>query len=226
MARKSQTPKPPRRVQAPQPRTERTPDERRTWRALIVVGALGFVGLAIALGFIFFGRSESASAALEGAGCTVQTYPSQGQDHVQELPDGFEYNSTPPTTGPHNPVAAPFDLYEEPVDPLRLVHNLEHGGVVIQFGSEIPREQVDRIAEWWRDDPNGIVVASLPELEDQIALAAWTADYSGSNPEPTDQRGVLAKCPAFDEAAFDAFLDEYGFRGPERFERINLAPGT
>ncbi|HSC91739.1 MAG TPA: DUF3105 domain-containing protein [Gaiellaceae bacterium] len=227
MPRKSETPKPPRRVQAPKQRAaERTPDERRTWRALIVVGALGFLGLAVALGVILFGGSESAAATLKDAGCTVQTYTSQGQAHVQQLPKGFKYNSFPPTTGPHNPVPAPYDFYEQPVEELRLVHNLEHGGIVVQYGSEVPQEQRDRIAAWWRDDPNGIVVASLPALKKTIALAAWTAQYRGSDPSPQDQQGVLAKCPAFDEGAFDAFVDEYGFHGPERFDRIMLAPGT
>ncbi len=37
--------------------------------------------------------------------------------------------------------------------------------------------------------------------------------------------GVLAKCPGFDEAAFDAFVDAYGFKGPEPFPRDELQPG-
>jgi hypothetical protein len=224
MPGKAETPKPPRRVQAPKQRaTPRTPDERRTWRTMIVLGALGFIGLAVALGFIFFGR-ESAAEAITNAGCTLRTFEGQGQDHVEALPEGFEYNSTPATTGPHNPVAAPFDFYDEPVDQLRLVHNQEHGGVVVHYGPDAP---VDELREWWRDDPNGIVVTPHESLEgSQVAMTAWTADFSGSNPEATDQRGVLAECPAWDAGAADAFVDEYGFRGPERFERIMLAPGS
>ena len=225
MPDKPQAPKPPRRVQAPKQRsTPRTPDEQRTWRTMLIIGALGFLGLAAALAFVFFGRG-GGDEALASAGCTVQTFAGQGQDHVEELPEGFEYNSTPPTTGPHIPVPAPFDFYDDPVDPLRLVHNQEHGGVVVHYGN-VPPAQIEAMREWWRDDPNGIVVSPLPSLGNGIALTAWTADFSGANQEATDQRGILARCPRFDPGAASAFVDEYGFRGPERFERSMLTPGS
>jgi len=225
MAGKSETPKPPRRVQAPKQRsTPRTPDERRTWRALMIVGALGFIGLAVALGFLFFGGASSAQA-LTDAGCVVKTFNAHAQQHVQQLPEGFKYNSFPPTSGPHNPVPAPFDVYDEPVEELRLVHNLEHGGVVVQYGADIPAAQVDAMRDWWRDDPNGIVVAPLPALNDKVAFAAWTAEYQGNDPTPGEQHGVVATCPRFDASAADAFVDQYGFRGPEKFPRDQLAPG-
>lgn len=226
MPGKSETPKPPRRVQAPKQRTTpRTPDERRTWRALIVIGALGFVGLAVALGFILVGGGGSAQA-LTDAGCTVTTYKAQGQQHVEQLPKGFKYNSFPPTSGPHNPVAAPYDFYDEPVDELRLVHDLEHGGVVVQYGADIPAAQVQAMRDWWRKDPNGVVVAPLPALNDKVSFSAWTADYQGNDPTPRNQLGVLAKCSRFDADAAEAFVDTYGFRGPERFPRDQLTPGA
>ena len=203
MPDKPQTPKPPRRVQAPKQRaTPRTPDEQRTWRTMLIIGALGFLGLAAALAFVFFGRG-GGEEALASAGCTVQTFPGQGQDHVEELPDGFEYNSTPPTTGPHIPVPAPFDFYDEPVDPLRLVHNQEHGGVVLHYGNVGDGPD--------RGDPR--VVARRPERDRRqpapslgtgIALTAWNADLAGANQEATDQRGILAKCPRFDAGRGDA----------------------
>jgi hypothetical protein len=94
---------------------------------------------------------------------------------------------------------------------------------VIQYGEDVPQSTVDQIVDWYRDDPNGIVIAPLPELDDQIALAAWVT--SDADPEAPGE-GVVAKCPRFDEAAFDAFLDTYAFKGPERFPRGDLQPGT
>jgi hypothetical protein len=226
MADKPQVPKPPRPVQAPKQRAGTRPPTSggRSWKPLAVIAALALVAIAAVLAFLFL-RSDPAQA-LADAGCEVETYESQGQDHVEALPEDFEYNSDPPTTGPHNPVPAPFDYYEDPVDELRLVHNMEHGGVIVHFGDEVPAAQLEALREWWREDPNGIVVTSRPDLGDEIAFAAWTAEYSGSDPEPTAQEGVVARCPGFDEGAAEAFLDEYGFRGPERFERIMLTPGT
>ena len=80
--------------------------------------------------------------------------------------------------------------------------------------------------EWYRDDPNGIVIAPRPSLGNRIALAAWDADPDQPGEEAPPGRGILAKCPGFDKEAFDAFRDEYGFKGPERFPREALSPGS
>ncbi|MDQ4030167.1 MAG: DUF3105 domain-containing protein [Actinomycetota bacterium] len=229
MPRKSRTPPPPRRVQAPKTRqAERSAEERRAWRILLIAGGLGFVGLAVALGILlFFGGGNSAGTALADAGCTVQTFPGQPASHVGELPEDFEYNSDPPTSGLHHPVAAPFDVYDQPVEPIRFVHNLEHGGVVVLYGDNVPNADVVALIEWYRGDPNGILIAPYPQNGDRITLSAWTAEVDPQNPqEATNERGVLARCPGFSEDAFDAFLDEYGFGGPERFPRDQLTPGS
>jgi hypothetical protein len=53
-------------------------------------------------------------------------------------------------------------IYDTPVDETALVHNLEHGGVVVQYGSDVPASTVQQITQWYQDnDPNGIVVAPI-----------------------------------------------------------------
>jgi hypothetical protein len=54
-------------------------------------------------------------------------------------------------------------------------------------------------------------VAPLPALGDKVALTAWTH---------------LATCPGFDEEAYDAFVDLYRFKGPERVPVSAMEPGT
>jgi hypothetical protein len=195
--------------------------------AMVAGGALlALVALAAVVAFFAFGGSDASggSAALTSSGCTVQTFPAQQGNHVAELPTGYKYNSDPPTSGSHDPQPAAWDVYDEPVDERILVHNLEHGGVVIQYGDDVPQEDVDALIDWYRDDPNGIIVAPRPELGDQIALAAWNGE-AHDNGNEENGTGVLAKCPRFDEAAFDAFLDAYGFKGPELFRREDMQPG-
>ena len=226
MAKKSSTPPPPRRpVQAPKRRaTPREPGGGRNRWLLPGIGALvGLVVLAAVVGFLLL-RGDGAAAFTE-AGCTVETFPSQGRDHVEELEEDFEYNSFPPTTGPHHPVTVPWGPYDEPVEQVRLVHNLEHGGIAIQYGEDVPQSDVDAILAWYRDDPNGKVVAPLPDLGDEIALSTWTAPETPEGTEDAGE-GVVATCPSFDERAFDTFKDRYGFRGPERFPRELLTPGA
>jgi hypothetical protein len=188
------------------------------------IGALvAIVALAAVLGFVLL-RGDGAAAFAE-AGCTIETFPSQGREHVEELDEGFEYNSFPPTTGPHHPVTVPWGSYDEPVEQVRLIHNLEHGGVIVQYGENVSQGEVDAILEWYRADPNGKVVAPLPDMDDRIALGAWTAPETPEGTEDSGE-GVVATCPGFDRRAFDAFKDRYGFRGPERFPRELMAPGT
>ena len=196
---------------------------------LMGVAASGFVGLAAVVALFAFGGTSGAGdakGALESADCTVQTVPAERSgNHVQEPPKRSEYNTWPPTNGPHFPAQAPFDVYDEPVEQYRLVHNLEHGGVVIQYGRQIPRDQVDELLAWYRDDPNGKVIAPMPALGNRIALAAWTANLSPTG-EVENARGVLARCPRFDGGAFDAFMSAYAFKGPERYTKEQLLPGS
>jgi hypothetical protein len=228
VAKKSRTPPPPRRVQAPRQRRAEAPEGRN--RRLLLIGA-GLVAVAaIAAGavaaWVLLGGGSSADAALRDAGCTVEKQPAQNAVHVQELEEGFEYNTFPPTTGPHFEIPATWDVYTEPVEQFRLVHNLEHGGVVVQYGEDVPESAVAEIRDWYLDDPNGIIVAPLPELEDKIALTAWTTPDPAPGEDPGPGQGVVAMCSSFEAGAFGEFKDTYGFRGPERFPRDQLVPGT
>jgi len=59
--------------------------------------------------------------------------PGQPSGHV---PEGtpITYNSIPPTSGLHYATqVAPWDSYQSRVDDPRVVHNLEHGGIVIAY---------------------------------------------------------------------------------------------
>jgi hypothetical protein len=225
VAKKSSTPPPPRRpVQAPKQRTApREPGGRSRWLLPGIAAAVGVIALAAVLGFVL--TRGGGAAVFEEAGCEIETFPSQGREHIEELPEDFEYNSFPPTTGPHNPVTVPWGVYDDPVDQVRLVHNLEHGGLAIQYGDDVAQGDVDALLEWFRGDPNGKVVAPLPELEDRIAVGTWTAPDSAEGTDDAGE-GVLMRCPGFDRAAFEEFKSRYGFRGPERFPRELLTPGA
>ena len=219
--KKTRTPAPPRPVQSPKRRVEaRTP--RRTRIYLIALGALAALLVTTLLAFTLRGGSEDVKAALEQGGCTRETVESQGQRHVETLPKGFKYNSVPATSGPHQPQPlAPivWGVYDEPVEQIKVVHNLEHGGVIVQYGPEVPAQTVQDIVAWYRDDPNGLVLAPLPpalieeqpELSDEIALTAWT---------------YLQTCQRFNEEAFSNFVDLHRGNGPERFPVSALTPGS
>ncbi len=224
MAKKSRTPRPPRPVQAPKRRVDSGRGISRRLVAIIVGAAL--LVAAIVAGVVLASRGGGSDATASGVCQPVKTFPQQRRTHVQKLPAGFKYNSFPPTSGPHNPTPAIWNIYTEPVPELNLVHNLEHGGVVIQYGKSVPRSDVDGLLDWYRKDPNGLVIAPLPALGDKISIAAWSAKVNLQTGAVTDQRAHLAKCTSFNSKAFDTFANAYGFQGPEYHPRPTLVPGS
>ena len=233
--KKSRVPAPPRpvqapqrRVQAPQKRVDHGGGENRSRMWFLVVGGVLLAGAIVVGMLLAFRGGESAAANGVDGLCVRKTFPNQGQRHVDKLTEGFKYNSFPPTSGQHYPpgpkAPAVWNVYEAPVDQLALVHNLEHGGVVVQYGPEVSPQTVQQIVAWYADSPEGLVVAPLPESmpeaaapppdwESKIFVTAWTH---------------AATCSGFDEDAFTNFRDDY--RGPdgdapEKFPLSALQPG-
>jgi hypothetical protein len=187
---------------------------------LIAGGALLVLLLAGVSSFVVRG-GDDAREALAAAGCTREQFPSQGRNHVNELAANFEYNSVPATSGPHQaqPLApAVWGTYDAPVEQVKVVHNLEHGGVIVQYGPDVPEATVNNILAWYREDPNGLLVAPLPPdvlaeeaaLANRITLTAWTH---------------LQTCRRFNEEAFSNFVDLHRGDGPEPVPVEALEPG-
>lgn len=216
--KKPRVPPPPRPIGAAKqrpvqaPRTRKQPRQPRDWgrSKWWLIGSGGVVGVVVLIVVLATVLGGGDASALVDAGCTQQTYTSQGRKHVVELEQGFEYNSFPPTSGSHNAQPAIWNIYDEPIQQFILVHNLEHGGIVVQYGSGIGEDEVRQITDWYSADPDAIVVAPLPELGDSVALTAWTH---------------LLTCSGFDDAAWTAFRDKYRFNGPELIPRDFLKPG-
>lgn len=182
--------------------------------AVIVVAAAA-VGIAMAVG----GGDEGAGGDGQAGPCVRETFDPMGREHVEELAEDFEYSSYPATSGPHHPSPAIWNVYDRPVPQIHVVHNLEHGGVAVQYGEDVPPATVSALVSWYEASPEGIILAPLPEdappeLGDKIALTAWTH---------------LMTCTDFDAEAFDDFLDDYrGPQGdaPEKFPLEALQPGS
>jgi hypothetical protein len=168
--------------------------------------------------------------------CRSEVFPAQEASHVPpaKIPKDFQYNSYPPTSGPHDPTPAVWDVHDDPVSQMQLTHNLEHGGIVVQYGPDVSDATIDELIAWYRSDPNGIVIAPLPDSEearplaDNITVAAWWAELQDeSNPLSGVEReeGRLLTCSAFDEEVFSDFRDENRVHGPERFDLSQLQAG-
>jgi hypothetical protein len=220
------------RVKAPKQRasSSNTTSSRRRWAAIgvAVLGVvLGVAAVAALLGLVGGGGTpdaERATSKLEAAGCTVRDFKGVSRKHIADpAARPKEWNSFPPTSGPHYVTPAVYGLYSEPVELARILHGLEHGAAFMLYGSKTPADTADRLREIYDRDPRGLVVAPLPELGDKIALGAWTSDSPGSNQVGT---GHLAKCTEVDKGAYEEFLAVYRGRGPEGEQLDLLQPGS
>lgn len=233
MARKDRAPDPPKRPPGPQRRsTPRSADDdaRRRRTLLLLLGAAVLAAAAVG-GFLLLGgggEDDGGRSVLEEAGCTFQVAPAQEGQHTAELTATSDesWNTDPPTSGAHHPQPAVYGFYDEPVPLPQTIHNLEHGGIVIHYGKDVPEEQIEAMRAWYADDPNGLLVARLDKLGDRIALSAWTTDEALTADDADNGEGYLAKCPRFDEDAFDTFVEAHRFEGPERFPPESLTPGS
>ena len=231
MARKDRAPNPPRRVQSPQqrrsPSTASGLGERRTL-LFAIAGAVILAAVVVGGVLAFSGGDGEGDArmTLENAGCTLQIVQSvtNASDHSDvPTPEAkVDWNTTPPSNGKHYGATAIFGRYDEPLQQQLLVHNYEHGAVGVQYGSKVPRETIQQLEDFYEEESNGLLLAPYPSLGDKIALTAWWDETPG---EGDKGKGVVAKCTEFDEGAFDAFLDAFGFQGPEAFPRDALQPG-
>lgn len=202
-------------------------------RLLIGIGvAAAVVLIAGGLSFVFFGGGSSsgassadAAAKLEAAGCTVKSVKSlPSNDHSVLTPDGTstKWNTSPPTSGPHYGTPAIWGSYTEPLLPGQVVHNLEHGGIFIQYGKDVPQATIDQLQAFYEARLNGTLLAPLPSLGSEIAIGAWVT----KDGKPDEGLAYLAKCTDFDEAAYAAFFSANQFKGPERFPSESMLPGA
>ncbi len=235
MARKDRVPNPPRRVQAPKrrstPSTAADADRRKKLLLAAVAGVL--VLAAIVLGVLLFSGGDDSEAvdevraALTAAGCTLTSQPAQPGDHTAEIDatENEQWNTDPPTSGPHFGQPAIFGSYDSPVQIAQAVHNLEHGGIFVFYGEDVPEATVSQLEEFYNEDSTAMLLAPLPRLGETIALGAWVTPDPRPGAVGEGGEGHLAECTEYDEEAFTTFRDEFRFKGPERFPAEQLQPG-
>jgi hypothetical protein len=147
-----------------------------TWTAVVVVAAVALIGF-----IVWQGRpegkvsAEDLAAARQQAGSSgVREFPEAGRTHIQPSQQPSNWNSTPPTSGDHLATPISGGVYDSEQDERAIVHNLEHGYVVIQYRG-IPEDQVNQLREFVRKrSGDKLVLAPYSGLEqDGVALTAW-----------------------------------------------------
>ncbi len=131
----------------------------------------------------------------------VEEFDDQGYDHIRPNEPHPPYNSNPPTSGWHWAQPQEWGIYSTPQVQEQLVHNLEHGGIVIQYNN-LSSAELARLLDFVKRNPRHIIVAPYPGLPGnaKIAWTAWT---------------YLQACDGVDLEALADFIDEFRDQGPE-----------
>ncbi len=179
--------------------------KRRLRQNLYIYGG-GAILIAIVALVIYVNIRNTAPVGEE------ESFASQGNTHIQQgSASPIDYNSTPPTSGPHYPGLAPWDIYDEPIRYEQVVHNMEDGGVIVYYqcedGCPELREQLAGVVQPYLDGGRHVLMmpndptwtgfgsqSAHRDMEARIALTAW-------------QR--LDKFDEFDAGRIRAFIDRY-----------------
>ncbi|HIE65630.1 MAG: DUF3105 domain-containing protein [Nitrospira sp.] len=140
----------------------------------------------------------------DGPGTSV---PSLGNRHISSIRATHPpYNSKPPTSGPHTHNVAKWGVYRQQIPNELQVHNLEDGGVLIQYDCKDCKDlikQIEKLAwSYLKKSKKGgessryghLLAAPYAGLETRIALTAWTR---------------IDKLDDFDEARIKRFIEAY-----------------
>lgn len=171
--------------------------------------AEGDAGTPEAVSSIPAQKETNLQTAATAAKCELTTSPSEGRDHTEEE---VTYKTNPPTSGPHNPVAAEDGLYEAGnAPPIGMtVHSLEHGRIDIQYKPGSPQSLIDNLETLGSEPLNFgtegyhvLVFENQTGMEPAVAATAWTQSLT---------------CPTMNDGVYDAvraFRAEYTDKGPE-----------
>ena len=197
---------------------------------MLALATLGVILIGGVLALVAFGGDDSGSAAISSDVCTEKSFPGLEPKHLGSVEASVNYNSFPPSSGPHYQQPAPWGIYEDPIAQTILVHNLEHGGIVLQYG-DVGEETVKDIQSFYQDDPDGLVVAPYPKLGKKIALTAWNEpQYENNQSEPGEVdagKGYVLTCAKWDSDAAAKFRDERRNKAGERYNSVSdMAPGS
>jgi hypothetical protein len=244
MAKKSRAPRPPRPVQAPKRRD--APTERRLpvvpgprWAWLVGVAAVAaIVAAVLAMSGGSKNSTASVKAAMVASGCTyreVKPYPPKNKTNyhadVPKLTTSTKglWATYPPSGGGHYGLWAVWGFYTDPVNPRQVVHNEEHGAVVLWWGPKVPASTVNELEAFYNEQPVGMFGTPIAGLGSKIALTSWTGDTARYYRKGYYGIGHIAICPRFDEHAFKVFRDAYRGQGPEgiplSLDKPGMGPG-
>jgi hypothetical protein len=156
-----------------------------------------FVVLIIA--GIYWAISAAETASLNRPGEAVSI---MNRDHINEGDSLGEYNSNPPTSGPHAG-PAPWGFSAEKIPDINAIHNIEHGGIWISY-KNLDDDAIDTLSKIAKKNSASVIVAPREANDTNVAVASW---------------GRLMKLDVVDEDLINEFIRQNKNKSPEPLAR-------
>ena len=136
------------------------------WRILAIAGAIVAALVIVVAAVLLSGDSNKFRGTV---------MPNEGRDHVA-VGTFPTYKSVPATSGPHWSSTQPecpmeWGVYSTAVAEPCVIHNLEHGGIVIWYQASLPSDQVTKLADFVR--------AQLSTAQFKYILTPWSGASFG-----------------------------------------------
>ncbi|WNR44896.1 DUF3105 domain-containing protein [Paenibacillus roseipurpureus] len=187
--------------------------KQKTWLLLshaLVIIAIGLVGTSLL-------QSTAGKYSLDKLNFHAPIQVTTDKDYGRDHKDGtLMYEMKIPTSGTHSPHDLKFGFYKEKPPTEKIVHNMEHGDIIIHYHPDAPKALLDQIEYLTHFTTAGAGVLAVPNpdvpADQEVVVTAWTKTMP------------LAK---FDEASVGTFIYEYINKGPEQIPaNVRLGGGT
>ncbi len=179
---------------------------------LVTVGIAAAVAIVVVALIVFQPEdpADNVGVAASEANCTErESFESEGNQHV-DLGVPVQYEANPPTTGNHWPPEAVADpgFSEDPIEPEQLVHNQEHGQIVIWYNPDASDEILGQIEDLVDQESQATIGAPWDDIEEpyNVVLSAWDGE---------SDEGVQMSCERPSQQVFNDWREDFQGRGPE-----------
>lgn len=164
-------------------------------------------------------RSGPVGVAADEANCgPKENVEASDNQHIDPGAPHEPYNSNPPTNGPHWPVGdlapVPTGFYDTPQDPEAVVHNLEHGQIVLWYDPAAPQQVKDDLEAIVEKQIATTVATPYDGLEDyNFYMTAW--NKGPGDGEDSFGTGYLQGCEIVSEEVINDFRRNHQGKSPE-----------
>ena len=152
-------------------------------------------------GFVVLKQDSSQPVSQLG-----QQQADKGRNHIQQG-QSYKYDSDFPASGPHSEQPATWGAYKQEIPNENVIHNMEHGGIVITYSPDLDEQTVTKIERLFAKPysnqkfiPSKAIVMPGSKNDKPIVMRSWNR---------------LMKLDSFDEQTMiDYYLTNIG-KSPE-----------